>query len=313
MLILAFFSWPEKLLSRSADAGPFEVRAAADGGRADARPAGDGLAADAMADPFRSSEAEFAEAIRIRILAHSNSEEDQEIKRRVRDRVMALIESWRPSPKTNAEMREMLQAHLGEIEEAANGELARWGAAYGARAMYGNVPFPAKTFAGRELPAGEYEGLLITLGDGNGDNWWCMLFPPLCLAGAVAKDDETGSKGDDGQKAEEAESGAEARAPGQAGKTGAANRAARPVPDGLANGKAGAANGEAGSANGNAVSAMGKAGSANGKTVSAEEPERGPAQRSGDAGQDPAKPKVKFLVWELIQRLAGFLKNLFAR
>jgi len=253
------------------------------------------------------------EAIRIRILAHSDRPDDQAIKERVRDRVMALIGSWRPSPETAEEMRERLAAHLEEIERAAEAELARQDAPYGARAAFGRVPFPARTFAGREYPAGEYEALLIVLGDGEGENWWCVLFPPLCLAGAVAKDDETGSKGDDGQKAEEAESGAEARAPGQAGKTGAANRAARPVPDGLANGKAGAANGEAGSANGNAVSAMGKAGSANGKTVSAEEPERGPAQRSGDAGQDPAKPKVKFLVWELIQRLAGFLKNLFAR
>ena len=287
LLILAFFSWPEKLLSRSADAGPFEVRAAADGGRADARPAGDGLAADAMADPFRSSEAEFAEAIRIRILAHSNSEEDQEIKRRVRDRVMALIESWRPSPKTNAEMREMLQAHLGEIEEAANGELARWGAAYGARAMYGNVPFPAKTFAGRELPAGEYEGLLITLGDGNGDNWWCMLFPPLCLAGAVAKDEEADHRKETASNPRTA--GPMDQPKPQNGKT------VQPAPKATVSGKADPA-----------PKAL-----AHDKSGSAAKPEKGAARRDGDAGT-AEKPRVKFLLWELLQRFADFLKKLFS-
>ena len=127
------------------------------------------------------------EAIRIRILAHSNREEDQAVKRKVRDRVTALIASW-PAPDTLAEARATLRTHLAEIEAAAEAELARWGAPYGAKAYLGDVPFPAKTFGGRTYPAGDYEALLITLGDGEGDNWWCVLFPPLCLTGAVADD-----------------------------------------------------------------------------------------------------------------------------
>jgi len=228
------------------------------------------------------------EAIRIRILAHSDRPEDQAMKERVRDRVMALIGSWRPSPETAGEMRELLAARLEEIERAADAELARMGAPYGARAVFGNVPFPAKTFAGREYPAGEYEALLIVLGDGEGENWWCVLFPPLCLAGAVAKDDETGSNGDTGKQAEEAPA-AEARASGRADKTGAAELSAKPEPDHR---------------------------SAKGKAGSAEEPDTGPAPRSDDTDADAAKagkPRVKFLLVELFRRLADALKSLFAR
>jgi len=178
------------------------------------------------------------EAIRIRILAHSDRPEDQAIKERVRDRVMALIGSWRPSPETAEEMRELLADRLEEIERAADAEPARHGASYGARAVFGRVPFPAKTFAGREYPAGEYEALLIVLGDGEGQNWWCVLFPPLCLAGAVAKDDETGSEGDAGKQAEAAKPASEARASGQ---TDAANLSAKHASDRLAEDKAGSA------------------------------------------------------------------------
>jgi len=268
------------------------------------KPSADGLAPNAAVDRCSPDAAHVVgqapeslippEAIRIRILAHSDRAEDQEIKGRVRDRVMALIGSWQPSPKTSAEMRKLLAANLEEIERAAEAELAQQGASYGARAMFGRVPFPAKTFAGREYPAGEYEALLIILGDGEGENWWCVLFPPLCLAGAIAKDDETGSKeeardaGQATQAAREAKTAAKGRASGQTDKTGAADHAAKPAPTRLANGKADPSEG----------------------------PEQGPAQRVDDTGEDsakPAKPRMKFLLWELIQRLVNFLKNLFGR
>jgi len=304
LFFFAFSLVPEGFFSRSADAGRHEIRAAAD---------------------MQPESAIPAEALRIRILAHSNRAEDQEIKRRVRDRVMALIGSWEPSPKTNEEMRERLKAHLGEIEAAAQAELARWGAAYGARAMYGNVPFPAKTFAGREYPAGEYEGLLITLGDGDGDNWWCVLFPPLCLAGAVAEDEETEHR--------TAETSANPRAAGPADQTGAEGQAVRPVPKTNASGKAvqpapkTPASGEVDPAPkrqafGQAIQpapklpAPGKTDSgpkamAYGKSGSAAEHGKGVMQQNGDAGKTE-KPRVKFLLWELLQRLADFLKKLFS-
>lgn len=166
-------------------------------GAAEGAGASDGTAGVPAPDAAKATKATIAaaaqgavireEAIRIRILAHSDRGEDQAVKRQVRDRVTALIASW-PAPASLAEARTLLRAHLAEIEAAAEAELARWDASYGAEAFLGEVPFPAKTFGGRTYPAGDYEALLITLGDGKGANWWCVLFPPLCLTGAVADD-----------------------------------------------------------------------------------------------------------------------------
>ncbi|WP_019006861.1 stage II sporulation protein R [Cohnella laeviribosi] len=128
------------------------------------------------------------EAIRIRIIANSDSDADQAVKRKVRDRVAALIESWGAMPETIEESRALLRSHMREIQAAAERVLEEEGAGYGAVAELAKVPFPAKTFAGVPYPAGRYEALRITLGQGGGANWWCVLFPPLCLTAATADD-----------------------------------------------------------------------------------------------------------------------------
>lgn len=129
------------------------------------------------------------EAIRIRIIAQSDSEEDQAVKRAVRDRVSALIESWGPMPSTIDAARSLIRSHLADVQKTAERTLEEKGADYGATVELAKVPFPDKTFEGTDYPAGEYEALRITLGQGTGANWWCVLFPPLCLTAATAKDD----------------------------------------------------------------------------------------------------------------------------
>lgn len=129
------------------------------------------------------------DAIRIRILANSDSEYDQQVKSALRDEVAAAIESWGPMPGTREEARAMIASHLPEIETAAERSLSRWDADYGAQVELAEVPFPQKTFEGREYAAGDYEALRITLGEGKGNNWWCVLFPPLCLTAAVSNED----------------------------------------------------------------------------------------------------------------------------
>ncbi len=127
------------------------------------------------------------QAIRLRILANSDALQDQAVKRAVRDRVMAVIDSWQEKPATIEEERETIRRHMPEIEAAVGAQLRESGYAYGFRAELGEVPFPIKTFAGRIYPAGDYEALRITLGAGAGQNWWCVLFPPLCLVSTVTK------------------------------------------------------------------------------------------------------------------------------
>ncbi|MFD2331368.1 stage II sporulation protein R [Cohnella sp. GCM10020058] len=129
------------------------------------------------------------QAIRIRIIANSDSDRDQAIKRKVRDDVSALIEAWGEMPGTIEEARALIRSRLSDVEAAADKSLKGSKAGYGEKTELAVVDFPAKTFEGKTYPAGQYEALRITLGKGGGANWWCVLFPPLCLA-ASAKAEE---------------------------------------------------------------------------------------------------------------------------
>jgi stage II sporulation protein R len=128
------------------------------------------------------------DAIRIRIIANSDSKFDQEIKRMVRDQVAKRIASWGAMPKTHEEARALIEAHLGDIRYIAAETLVENNVNYNAEAVLAKVPFPAKIFNGQSYAAGDYEALRVTLGEAKGSNWWCVLFPPLCLTAAAAPD-----------------------------------------------------------------------------------------------------------------------------
>ncbi|MBW5445956.1 stage II sporulation protein R [Cohnella sp. CFH 77786] len=130
------------------------------------------------------------DAIRIRILANSDSAFDQKVKGDVRDRVAAVIESWGAMPATHDEARALIASHLDEIQQTADQTLVDWGVSYRATTELAQVPFPGKTFEGREYAAGDYEALRISLGGGQGANWWCVLFPPLCLTAATKSEEQ---------------------------------------------------------------------------------------------------------------------------
>jgi len=142
------------------------------------------------------------DAIRIRILANSDGKTDQAIKNKVRGAVASYIESWGAMPSTHDEAFDLIESHLPEIGRLVNDELDRLGASYEGKVELAKVPFPEKEFDGESYSAGDYEALRITLGQGKGTNWWCVLFPPLCLTAAVAKDDkpaDAGTKQGNGQ------------------------------------------------------------------------------------------------------------------
>jgi len=130
------------------------------------------------------------DAIRIRIIANSDNESDQTIKYKVRDDVAAFIESWGIMPAAHDEARKLIQAQLPQIQQLVDTKLRDYGASYSGKAELAKVPFPEKMFDGDSYAAGDYEALRITLGEGVGVNWWCVLFPPLCLTAATASDDK---------------------------------------------------------------------------------------------------------------------------
>ncbi|MBU5676096.1 stage II sporulation protein R [Alkaliphilus sp. MSJ-5] len=119
--------------------------------------------------------------IRFHVLANSDSPEDQELKLKVRDKVIdAMAEDLEKSKDVN-ETREILAANLRKIEEVAKEEIERNGEKYDVRASLGEHKFPTKRYGNVVFPAGIYEALRIEIGKAKGQNWWCVMFPPLCF------------------------------------------------------------------------------------------------------------------------------------
>jgi stage II sporulation protein R len=121
------------------------------------------------------------EAIRLRILANSDSDADQALKRLVRDEVNANITTWVQELTSISKARDLLQAKQPEIQAIAEAVVKREGSTQSVQVEFGKVQFPTKLYGQFLYPAGEYEAILITLGEGKGANWWCVLFPPLCF------------------------------------------------------------------------------------------------------------------------------------
>ena len=118
--------------------------------------------------------------VRLHVLANSDSEADQALKRKVRDSVLeaasAILEGC-PDRET-AEQR--LSAALPEIEDAARARIAAEGGKQTVTAELRPTVFPTREYEDFTLPAGEYLALRVVLGEGEGHNWWCVVFPPLC-------------------------------------------------------------------------------------------------------------------------------------
>ena len=122
------------------------------------------------------------EAVRLRILANSDSDKDQALKRKVRDEVKAQIDGWVADLTSFEEARKVIQSHVPEIEKTVANTLKKEGSKDSFQVKFSkNVKFPTKVYGNFIYPAGEYEAVLITIGEGEGANWWCVLFPPMCF------------------------------------------------------------------------------------------------------------------------------------
>ena len=122
--------------------------------------------------------------LRLHILANSDSAEDQRVKLLVRD---ALVREFAPADSLE-EAEEVLLGDGGGVLETVNRVLQEQGCAYGALLRFGVMEFPDKTYGGTTYPAGKYEALRVELGNASGQNWWCVLFPPLCLVDIGVED-----------------------------------------------------------------------------------------------------------------------------
>ena len=129
---------------------------------------------------------------RLHVTANSDSDYDQQIKLKVRDAILAASKEGILSCKNASDAKEYIEADLQTILSAANEELNRNGADYTASAEIGVFKFPDKTYGDITYPAGAYHALKVNLGEAQGRNWWCVMFPPLCLSeiGALGEDYE---------------------------------------------------------------------------------------------------------------------------
>lgn len=130
--------------------------------------------------------------IRLHVVANSDSEEDQSLKLTVRDSVLDMLEEELRGAEDRSAAEEKLGGLLDEIKACAEGEIRKNGYSYTVAVSLTEEYFPTTQYETFSLPAGEYLSLRIVIGEGEGHNWWCVVFPPLCSSAYI--DTETAAQ-----------------------------------------------------------------------------------------------------------------------
>ena len=125
--------------------------------------------------------------LRIHIRADSNQAQAQAVKYAVRDEIVAYLTPVVAFCETKEDALNGVRSRLQGIEREAEKVLSQNGFSYGARARLATETFPTRVYDGHTLPAGEYTALIVELGTGQGDNWWCVVYPPLCFTAPSGK------------------------------------------------------------------------------------------------------------------------------
>lgn len=149
------------------------------------------LAGYCMIQKAEASEVQIpANAIRIRVIPNSNSIYDQEIKNKVKKTLENSTYSLLENVNSIDEARNIIEENLANIELSIQATLLEENYEEGYKINFGENYFPEKTYKEIVYEEGEYESIVVTLGKGAGDNWWCVLFPPLCLLEAEESEAE---------------------------------------------------------------------------------------------------------------------------
>ena len=129
---------------------------------------------------------------RLHVIANSDSKEDQELKFKVRDCLLNYMKEICGSCEDKAEAISLVKEHQDEFNAIAKQTILDDGYSYDVKINIGNFEFPTKDYGDISLPAGFYDALRVEIGDAKGQNWWCVMFPPLCFvdvtSGVVPED-----------------------------------------------------------------------------------------------------------------------------
>ena len=125
--------------------------------------------------------------VRLHIVANSNSDSDQAVKLKIRDRILKEGENIFSSSENPDDVLRLANENKVLLKEIAEDELRKNGFSHKATVSVGEFFFPQKTYDKFSFPAGSYNAVKITIGEGEGKNWWCVMYPPLCFVQGVAK------------------------------------------------------------------------------------------------------------------------------
>ena len=138
-----------------------------------------------MSSVIRDKKQLSDEVLRLHVVANSDSAEDQAVKLKVRDAVLCALEDTTTAVQNKDEAEAVLNSKLAELESVANAVLDAEGFKDRAKVTLTEEEFPTRVYDTFTLPAGIYDSLRITIGSGKGHNWWCVVFPSLCVPAAT--------------------------------------------------------------------------------------------------------------------------------
>lgn len=136
--------------------------------------------------PLHDASAVYDGVIRLHVLAHSDDEEEQKLKLSVRDAILSAFGETINEGTSKEEAEEKLTSLLPEMEALAEKTVKESGYSHDVAVSLCREYYPTREYEGMRLPAGEYLSLRVVIGEGAGQNWWCMVYPPLCTSSAEA-------------------------------------------------------------------------------------------------------------------------------
>ncbi|MBR6604103.1 MAG: stage II sporulation protein R [Clostridia bacterium] len=139
--------------------------------------------------PIHGEREIYESVVRLHVLANSDSDEDQALKLKVRDSVIKFTDELLSDCETRDEAAVLMGENLEGFEKVANSVLLENGSDQRAKVVFGEEYYPTRVYEDAAFPSGKYLSLQIKIGEAEGKNWWCVLFPPICLSAASKKDE----------------------------------------------------------------------------------------------------------------------------
>ena len=137
--------------------------------------------------PIHGEQDIYDSVLRLHVLANSDSEEDQALKLKVRDAILADAEILLCDAESREEAEKIVSENIEAFEATAREAVAKEGYDYPVEIVLGQEEYPTRSYESLAFPSGNYLSLRVMIGDAEGQNWWCVLFPPLCLSSATEK------------------------------------------------------------------------------------------------------------------------------